>query len=124
MAAKSEICNVIGSGCNIDVLELDLSSLSSVRSFFHKVNDLVKSIDILILNAGVMMCPYGVTKEGYELQWGTNHLGHFYLVHLLMPLLESGHARVVHVSSSAHRNTYPDGVAFDQLKSDKGYDMK
>ena len=82
----------------------------------------VPRLDMLVLNAGVMMCPYSETADGLEMQFGTNHIGHFFLVQQLMPLLEESHARVVTVSSSAHEMPYSGGIQFDQLDNNKGYD--
>ncbi|MEZ5070759.1 MAG: oxidoreductase [Bacteroidales bacterium] len=86
------------------VLEMDLASLNSVRSFAGTVLETEKSLDVLINNAGIMMCPFGRTREGFEIQMGTNHLGHFALTGLLLPLLQATKdARVVVTSSLAHR---------------------
>jgi len=62
----------------ITIVELDLSSKKSIEECVKKVKELSVAVDILINNAGVMMCPYMTTKEGFELQVGTNHIGHFY----------------------------------------------
>jgi len=88
----------------IVVRELDLSRLSSVRRFAEGVERDRDQLDILINNAGVMMCPYARTEDGFEIQMGTNHLGHFALTGLLMPLLRrTPGSRVVATSSLAHR---------------------
>ena len=82
---------------------LDLASGDSIRGFSNNVLDAEDHIDILILNAGVMLTPKGLTKEGFELQFGINHLGHFLLTHLLLDRMkESAPSRVVVVSSLAH----------------------
>jgi len=81
-----------------EVRLLDLASLESVRSFARDWPD--QPIDLLINNAGVMIPPLGRTADGYELQFGTNHLGHFALTNLLLPHVTG---RVVTVSSNAHR---------------------
>jgi NAD(P)-dependent dehydrogenase (short-subunit alcohol dehydrogenase family) len=78
---------------------LNLASLASVRAFTEHVDD----VDILINNAGVMMPPASKTEDGFELQWGTNVVGHFALTAALMPRIRDG-GRVVHVSSIAHRS--------------------
>jgi len=89
---------------NVELIPLDLSSLQSVRDFAQRFNEKNIPLHILILNAGVMACPKLATKEGYELQWGTNHLGHFYLSTLLVESLKKGApSRVVCVSSLAHK---------------------
>eukprot|EP00761_Pharyngomonas_kirbyi_P014098 gb/GECH01014128.1/.p1 GENE.gb/GECH01014128.1/~~gb/GECH01014128.1/.p1 ORF type:complete len:337 (+),score=41.85 gb/GECH01014128.1/:1-1011(+) len=89
----------------IDVYPLDLSSMASVREFAGKVNDNEKvqqgGVDILINNAGVMMCPHSTTKDGFEMQFGTNHLGHFLLTMLLLDRIQKVKGRVVTVSSLA-----------------------
>jgi NAD(P)-dependent dehydrogenase (short-subunit alcohol dehydrogenase family) len=96
--------------------------MKSISNFANYVIQLNVSIDILILNAGVMMCPYSQTEEGFELQFGTNHLGHFLLVKLLLPYMQRRESRIVHVSSNAHEHyVYPNGIEFDQLNSSQGY---
>jgi len=89
----------------IDLYQADLASLASIRAFtdtfFADGHD---RIDVLIGNAGIMACPQGTTADGFELQFGTNHLGHFVLVNRLMPLLLTGTpARVVMLTSAGHR---------------------
>lgn len=81
------------------LLVMDLADLDSVR----RAADAVDTLDVLINNAGVMAPPFGRTADGFETQIGTNHLGHFALTGWLLPKLASRHARVVTVSSSAHR---------------------
>ncbi|MBK8489316.1 MAG: SDR family oxidoreductase [Saprospirales bacterium] len=88
----------------IEVRKLDLGSLSSVKSLSEQILAGYNRLDILINNAGVMMCPFSKTEDGFEIQMGTNHLGHFALTGLLMPLLkETKGARIVATSSIAHR---------------------
>lgn len=83
--------------------ELDLASLASVRSFASSFLDEHPSFDVLINNAGLMACPHGVTADGFELQFGTNHLGHFLLGTLLAPALAvRGGGRLVSLSSRGH----------------------
>jgi NAD(P)-dependent dehydrogenase (short-subunit alcohol dehydrogenase family) len=82
------------------VRELDLADLDSVRHFAAQLHSEGEPIDILVNNAGVMAVPEGRTADGFELQLGTNHLGHFALTNLLLPLVTD---RVVTVSSAAHR---------------------
>ena len=95
---RKEYANV-----KIDIRSLDLGSLDSISSFAKGVLEDYKNLDILINNAGVMMCPYSKTKNGFEIQMGTNHLGPFALTGLLMPLLMSTkNARIVSTSSVAH----------------------
>lgn len=88
----------------IDIRKLDLSHLGSVQSFAEGIMASYDRLDILINNAGVMMCPFSKTEDGFEIQMGTNHLGHFALTGLLMPLLKKTKAsRIVATSSIAHR---------------------
>ncbi|MFN7250003.1 MAG: oxidoreductase [Anaerobacillus sp.] len=103
----------------IEVMKLDLADLSSVRSFVAKFNEKFSNLDILINNAGIMNPPYGQTKDGFELQFGSNHLGHFALTGLLLPLLKNTPgSRVVTLSSIAHRGA---SIYFDNLDGSKGY---
>ena len=88
---------------SLEVLRLDLGSLASVREFAAEFLAAHDRIDVLINNAGVMACPYGTTVDGFELQFGTNHLGHFLLTNLLVPaLLKGTGARVISLSSRGH----------------------
>jgi NAD(P)-dependent dehydrogenase (short-subunit alcohol dehydrogenase family) len=90
---------------NLEVRYLDLADQASIQGFVQDFHKDYKSLDYLINNAGVMIPPYGKTKDGFELQFGTNHLGHFALTLRLLPLLQkSSGARIVTVSSIAHRN--------------------
>jgi len=87
-----------------DFMGLDLSELSSIRDFANAFKAKNERLDLLINNAGVMVPPRGQTKDGFELQFGTNHLGHFMLTALLFGVLKNtGQARVISVSSMAHR---------------------
>jgi NAD(P)-dependent dehydrogenase (short-subunit alcohol dehydrogenase family) len=89
----------------VALYQADLASLDSVRQCTDAfLADGHERIDVLIANAGIMACPQGVTADGFELQFGTNHLGHFLLVNRLLPLLLTGPpARVVMLSSAGHR---------------------
>jgi len=86
---------------DFDAEELDLASLESVRAATRRITEAGRAIDLLINNAGVMMCPEGKTADGFETQFGTNHLGHFVWTAGLMSALAPG-ARVVTLSSGAH----------------------
>jgi len=88
------------------VHKMDLASLDSIAECSDQLCNSLEKIDILINNAGVMMCPDLKTEDGFEMQIGTNHFGHFYLTNLLMPLLKKAApgARIVNVSSLAHEN--------------------
>jgi NAD(P)-dependent dehydrogenase (short-subunit alcohol dehydrogenase family) len=116
--AKAEILRSFPEA-QMDVIKLDLARLSSIREFVDLFSQKYQSIDLLINNAGVMIPPYSKTEEGFELQFGCNHLGHFALTGLLLPFLEKGdHSRVVTLSSIAHRGGVID---FDNLDGSKGY---
>lgn len=91
----------IQGGGKFSLIQLDLADLDNVRSCAGKLRDSVSSLDIIIANAGVMATPFGLTKEGFEIQIGTNFIGHFVLVNRLFPLLKKG-GRVVILSSGAH----------------------
>jgi NAD(P)-dependent dehydrogenase (short-subunit alcohol dehydrogenase family) len=99
---------------------LDLASLASVRAFGQEMAAQGRPVDLLINNAGVMDLPTRrLTADGFEMQFGTNHLSHFALTGLLLPLMRSARsARVVHVSSLAHRGGKID---FDNLQAERGY---
>ena len=86
----------------IDLVEADLASLKSVRKAADDLLSRGKPFDVIIANAGVMACPQGKTQDGFETQFGTNHLGHFVFVNKLVPLLKSG-ARIVTLSSAGHQ---------------------
>ncbi len=89
----------------IAIRKLDLSSLASIDAFCTGILSRYKNLDVLINNAGVMMCPYSKSVDGFEIQMATNHLGHFALTGLLMPLLKRTEgSRVVATSSVAHKS--------------------
>jgi len=88
-------------GADLELRTLDLADLSSVRSFAKGFLADHSRIDVLLNNAGVMVCPFGKTADGFEMQLGTNHIGHFLLTGLLAPALVPG-SRVVALSSGAH----------------------
>lgn len=101
--ALAETRAALATDANITTVELDLTSLASVRVAAARIADLVPAIHVLMNNAGVMFTPFGRTADGFEMQFGTNHLGHFELTRLLTPqLLASGGARVVNLSSDGH----------------------
>jgi NAD(P)-dependent dehydrogenase (short-subunit alcohol dehydrogenase family) len=89
-------------GVSFELVELDLASLASVRACADRLVAKGQPFDLVIANAGVMACPESRTAEGFELQIGTNHLGHFVLVNRIAPLIRSG-GRLVVLSSAAHR---------------------
>lgn len=86
----------------LDLIELDLASLASVRNAADALIKAGKRFDLVIANAGVMACPFGHTADGFETQFGTNHLGHFVFVNRIAPLLSRG-GRFVSLASSGHR---------------------
>ena len=89
---------------SVELIELDLASLASTRACADRLLAEGKPLDVLIANAGVMACPPGTTAEGFETQFGTNHLGHFVFVNRLVPLVVAGApSRIVALSSSGHR---------------------
>ncbi|MFT8419797.1 MAG: SDR family NAD(P)-dependent oxidoreductase [Acetobacter sp.] len=89
-------------GGTFELIALDLADLASVRATADQLNAQATPFDLIIANAGVMATPMGHTKDGFETQFGTNHLGHFVLINRIAGLLHSG-ARVVNVSSAGHR---------------------
>ena len=89
-------------GGGLELVELDLASLASVRACADGLMAAAKPFDLVIANAGVMACPKGQTADGFETQFGTNHLGHFVLVNRIASLLKPG-SRLVNLASSGHR---------------------
>ncbi len=111
----------LGAAADVTVQELDLSSLESVRAAAADLHATLPKIDLLINNAGVMYPPRQTTRDGFELQFGTNHLGHFALTGLLLDLLLPVEgSRVVTVASIAHRIRA--GIHFDDLQWENSYD--
>ncbi|CAG7951170.1 unnamed protein product [Penicillium salamii] len=104
-------------------VELDLSSQTSVRSAAAEINAQVEHIDVLINNAAIMACPFSQTEDNLEIQFGTNFIGPFLFTGLLLPKIRAAGpgARIVNVSSSAHRF---EGIRFDDLDfgGGSGYD--
>uniref|UniRef100_W5LPI8 NADP-retinol dehydrogenase n=1 Tax=Astyanax mexicanus TaxID=7994 RepID=W5LPI8_ASTMX len=114
----AEIRRRVG-GAKVEVRELDLADTRSIRVFAQRFLREVNHLHILINNAGVMMCPYMKTADGFEMQLGVNHLGHFLLTYLLIGLLKrSSPARVIVVSSLAH---YFGWIRFHDLHSQGSY---
>ena len=116
---RAALAECAAPGAPAELEELDLASLASVRSFAERFRAEHGGLDLLINNAGVMAPPRRKTADGFELQFGTNHLGHFLLTELLLPMME-GHedARVVTLSSNAHKFGR---IAFDNLNGDRRY---
>jgi NAD(P)-dependent dehydrogenase (short-subunit alcohol dehydrogenase family) len=112
-------CHGAAPGAQLELEELDLASLDSVREFAERFRAGHEGLDLLINNAGVMATPRRSTADGFELQFGTNHLGHFALTGLLIGEMEGREdARVVTLSSNAHRMGR---IAFDNLGGDRHY---
>ncbi len=101
-AASEAVRAQAKNGGGIDLVELDLASLASVRACADALLAAGKPFDVVIANAGVVACPKGKTKDGFETQFGSNHLGHFVLVNRIASLLRSG-SRLVNFSSAGHR---------------------
>ncbi|NBH06871.1 SDR family NAD(P)-dependent oxidoreductase [Amycolatopsis sp. SID8362] len=111
----------LGANADVTVQELDLASLDSVRAAAADLRGTLPKIDLLINNAGVMYPPRQTTREGFELQFGTNHLGHFAFTGLLLDLLLPVEgSRVVTVASIAHRIRA--AIHFDDLQWENSYD--
>ncbi|XP_051122748.1 short-chain dehydrogenase TIC 32, chloroplastic-like [Andrographis paniculata] len=111
----------------VDALELDLSSLQSVRKFASEFVSSGRRLNLLINNAGIMATPFQLSKDNIELQFATNHLGHFLLTNLLLDTMKKTsretkrEGRIVNVSSEAHRVAYKEGIRFNRLNDQKGY---
>ena len=117
-SARGE-CGAQAPDAEVELEELDLASLDSVREFAERFRSGHQGLDLLINNAGVMATPRRSTADGFELQFGTNHLGHFALTGLLIGEMEGREdARVVTLSSGAHRIGR---IAFDNLGGDRRY---
>ena len=101
--AKEEILSV-NPEAKVKVMQLDLMDLSKVKKFSERFKEKYERLDVLLNNAGIMFSPYFLTKDGFEAQMGTNHLGHFALTaHLLDMIVKTNNSRVVNVSSNAHK---------------------
>ncbi|MFI7702365.1 SDR family NAD(P)-dependent oxidoreductase [Nonomuraea sp. NPDC049480] len=103
----------------VEVDELDLADLESVRGFAERFLATGRSAEIVITNAGIMACPETRVGPGWEAQFATNHLGHHALVNRLWPAIARGRGRVVSVSSGGHRIT---GIRWDDVRFERGYD--
>jgi len=121
--AAKEIRNRVGGpSTTVDVMDLDLASLASVQRFAGNVLDRYDRLDVLLNNAGLIQSRRTETEDGFETTLGVNHLGHFALTNLLLDRLRAnpGGARVVNVSSHAHRGARR-GIDFDDLQSTRHY---
>ncbi|KAK6126146.1 hypothetical protein DH2020_040124 [Rehmannia glutinosa] len=114
----------------IDVLKLDLASFDSIKAFADNFIALNLPLNILINNAGIMFCPFQLSENGVEMQFATNHLGHFYLTNLLLDKMKGTaksqgvEGRIVNLSSVAHLHTYEEGIRFEQINDENSYDDK
>jgi NAD(P)-dependent dehydrogenase (short-subunit alcohol dehydrogenase family) len=102
-AATTEVRKAAAAnGGSLDLIELDLASLKSVRACADKLLTKNEPFDVVIANAGVMATPFSLTMDGFETQFGTNHLGHFVFVNRIAPLMRAG-GRLINLSSAGHR---------------------
>nr|XP_046269742.1 retinol dehydrogenase 14-like [Scatophagus argus] len=102
------------------VKQLDLASLTSIHTFCQCILKEEPRLDVLVNNAGIYQCPYAKTEDGFEMQFGVNHLGHFLLTHLLLNLLkQSAPSRIVVVSSKLYKRGH---INFEDLNSEQSYD--
>ncbi|XP_057438439.1 short-chain dehydrogenase TIC 32 B, chloroplastic-like [Lotus japonicus] len=114
----------------VDIMNLDLCSVKSVRSFAENFNALDLPLNILINNAGIMFCPFKRSEDGIEIQFATNHLGHFLLTNLLLDKMKQTakatgkEGRIVNLSSIAHNYTYRKGIRFHKINDQNGYSNK
>lgn len=110
---------------NITFLQLDLTSFASIAEAAKVVNSSVSRLDILMNNAGIMMTPPGTTKDGYEIQFGTNHMGHALLTNLLLPKLLStaeevnADVRIITLSSAGHLWAPKGGLQLETVQSEQ-----
>lgn len=111
----------------IDVMQLDLSSMASVRKFASDYISLGLPLNLLINNAGIMATPYTLSLDGIEIQFATNHVGHFLLTDLLLETMKNTahesnrEGRIVNLSSEGHRYSYREGIRFDEINDESRY---
>ncbi len=117
-AAKTKLLEAVPQA-DLVVMQLDLGDLASVKKFADSFLEKYNKLDLLINNAGIMVPPYQLTKDGFESQFGVNHLGHFYLTGLLLDtVVATPNSRIVILSSLAHQ---PGKINFDDLQSKEKY---
>ncbi|KAK1289551.1 hypothetical protein QJS10_CPB18g01605 [Acorus calamus] len=113
----------------VDVMQLDLSSMASVRKFASEFNSLNLPLNLLINNAGIMATPFMLSQDGIEMQFATNHVGHFLLTDLLLENMKNTarnshiEGRIVNVSSEGHRFAYSEGIRFEKINDQAGYNQ-
>ncbi|PRW60169.1 retinol dehydrogenase 13 [Chlorella sorokiniana] len=119
-AARARLKELVPTSRGIEVAIFDLADLATVRAWAQRAQDFGLPLDVLVNNAGVMACPQMETQDGFEYQLGVNHLGHFLLTNMLLPLLSTADrpSRIVNVSSAAH---YFGHIDFDDLQSRRQY---
>lgn len=111
----------------LDAMDLDLSSMASVKKFAEDFKSLNLPLNLLINNAGIMATPFMLSKDNIELQFATNHVGHFLLTNLLMETIRKTarasrkEGRIVNVSSRRHKFSYPEGIRFAKLNDPSWY---
>ncbi|KAG8381306.1 hypothetical protein BUALT_Bualt06G0108700 [Buddleja alternifolia] len=111
----------------VDAMELDLSLMASIRSFASKFNSSGLPLNVLVNNAGVMATPFMLSKDNIEQQFATNHVGHFLLTNLMLETMKktaresSREGRIVNVSSRRHKFSYPEGICFNKINDQSGY---
>ncbi|RFN46026.1 alcohol dehydrogenase bli-4 [Fusarium flagelliforme] len=116
--ALGEVKGTASEGTRISLLELDLSSFESIKAAAKAFLENEERLDVLLLNAGIMGAPPVLTKDGYEMHMGTNHLGHALLLKLLSPVLDKTFgARAVHLTSAGFRHVSSTGIEFSTLRS-------
>ena len=108
----------------VKFVELDLTDFASIKKAADEVTNSTERLDILMNNAGIMATPPSLTKNGYEIQFGTNHMGHALLTRLLLPTMEKtakvpgADVRIVNLTSIGHNWPAKGGICFDELKTD------
>ncbi|KIG17630.1 Retinol dehydrogenase 13 [Enhygromyxa salina] len=117
--ARAELREIVNKQ-QVDCMELNLSSFRSIEQFAKQFLAKYPRLDVLVLNAGSVLDTRRVTDEGFEMTFGVNHLGHFFLTQLLRAHLEAASARVVVVASDAHRGARS-GLNFDDLMFERAY---
>ncbi|XP_016471809.1 short-chain dehydrogenase TIC 32 B, chloroplastic [Nicotiana tabacum] len=111
----------------VDIEKLDLSSIRSVKAFADKFKALNLPLNILINNAGIMFCPFQLSEDGIEMQFATNHIGHFYLTNLLIDKMKETskatgiQGRIVNLSSLLHQYPYEEGIQFNKISDKSSY---
>ena len=114
--AESALSGIVESE---DILNLDLADPSSAQSFVNEFVDSGMSLDMLINNAAVMACPQMPTKEGWDLQFAVNHIGHFIITKGLLPTMSSSGSRIVTLSSTGHKLS---GIQWEDVHFEESYD--